>query len=129
MKWSSIGGKNILFVGFASGKLATYKLMDDSSVQKESAVSVGVAVQCMIYSENILLVGCSDGGLRLIPTQDGSLTTSKPTLWSAIHGQSSPGISSVGIAYVTDPTDGTGKCVCSAGGDDGTLSLFELRKV
>jgi hypothetical protein len=118
----------VLFTGFASGKIATYRLMDNS-LRKASAVSVGVAVQCMVYSENILLVGCSDGGLRLIPTQDGSLTSSKPTLWAALQGEASPGISSVNIAYLASSGDGIGRCICSAGGDDGSLSLFELKKV
>lgn len=86
-------------------------------------------VQCLFYSENILLVGCADGGLRLIPVRGGAYFANNPTLWPAVNNKSSPGISSVSISYVGNPMDGSGRCMCCTGADDGSVALFELKKV
>ena len=85
-------------------------------------------VQCLFYSESILLVGCADGGLRLIPVRGGAYFANNPTLWTAVNGKSSPGISSVSMSYVGNPIDGSGRCMCCTGADDGSVALFELKK-
>ena len=135
-------------------------------MRKASAVSVGVAVQCLVYSENILLVGCADGGLRLIPVRDGAYFSSNPTLyvrsfvrsliveatvqflvlhllvrdliilalalfvsrWTAVNNKESPGISSISISYVRSTND-TVRCICCTGAEDGSVALFELKKI
>jgi hypothetical protein len=122
-----VAGQLHLFAGFATGKVASFTLQD-GSMRKASAVSVGVAVHCLVYSENILLVGCADGGLRLIPVQDGAYFTSNPTLWTAVNNKASPGISSISISYVR-ATNGMSRCICCTGAEDGSVALFELKKI
>lgn len=127
VKWISEGGRIHLFAAFATGKVSSYALAD-GALDRESAVSVGVAVLSLVYSEGILLVGCSDGGLRLIPVRDGGYFDSKPTLWPAVNDKSSPGISAISIAYELIQ-NGRGRCICCTGSEDGSVALFELNKV
>lgn len=75
-----------------------------------------------------MLVGCADGGLRLIPVRDGRHFDSKPSLWNGVNSKDSPGISSINITYIIG-SDGTEKCICCSGGEDGSVALFELKKV
>ena len=63
-------------------------------------VSVGVAVQSLVYAEGILLVGCSDGGLRLIPIHDGTHFTPDLSLWPSVNNKSSPGLTSVNLSII-----------------------------
>jgi hypothetical protein len=86
-----------------------------------------VQVNCLEYSEGILLVGCADGGLRLIPVHNGTKFEGKPSLWPAVNNKNSPGISSINITYTK--VDGQMKCICSSGGEDGSIALFELQRV
>jgi len=127
IKWSSEGGRLSLFTGFATGKVASYALVD-GSIQKASAASVGVAVQALAYKEGILLVGCSDGGLRLIPIRDGAYFSSDLSLWPSINNKSSPGITSVNLSIIGTAKDGSGKCICCTGAEDGSIAIFELKK-
>ena len=46
VKWSSEGGKQTLFAGFATGKVASYTL-SDGQIRRASAASVGVAVSAL----------------------------------------------------------------------------------
>ena len=86
-------------------------------------------VQCLVYSEGILLVGCADGGLRLIPIKDGAYFTADLSMWPAVNSKKSPGLTSVNISFLINPADGSGKCICSTGAEDGSVALFELKKV
>ncbi len=129
VQWStSPGGKLHLFTGFATGKVASFNLQS-GGMKKASAASVGVAVQCLIYSEGVLLIGCADGGLRLIPIRDGAYFTSDLSLWPAVNNKSSPGLTSVGISILGNPTSGTGRCICCTGAEDGSVAIFELKRV
>ena len=85
-------------------------------------------VKCLVYSEGILLVGCADGGLRLIPVGDGTQFQGKPSLWPAVNNKNSPGISSVNVTYTTG-RDGVMRCICCSGAEDGSVALFELKRV
>ena len=127
VKWSSEGDRLILFTGFGSGKVASYSLVD-GVLQKGGAVSVGVAVQSMMYSEDVLIVGCSDGGLRLIPLLDGIHFTSDLTLWPAINNKVSPGLTSVDLSIMKSSNDDSRKCVCCTAGEDGSVALFEIKQ-
>jgi hypothetical protein len=129
VKWASeSGGRLNLFTGFSTGKVASFTLLD-GSMRKASAASVGVAVQCLAYAENLLLIGCADGGLRLIPIRDGAYFTSDLSLWHAVNNKSSPGISSVSLSFVSgNMADGSAKCICCTGAEDGSVALFELKK-
>ncbi|KAL3910124.1 MAG: hypothetical protein SGARI_002273 [Bacillariaceae sp.] len=98
MQWSSEGGQLTLYAGFASGKVASY-LLEEGSIRKASAASVGVAVQSLKYSEGILLIGCSDGGLRLIPIRNGSYFTSDLSLWPCVNSKSGPGLTSLDLSF------------------------------
>jgi len=127
LKWSTMNGKLHLFTGFSTGKVASFTLKD-GSMRKISAASVGVAVQCLAYSENILLVGCSDGGLRLIPTREGAQFTTDLSLWPSVNNKSAPGLSCLSMSFVGNPADGSGKCICCTGAEDGSVALFELKR-
>jgi factor associated with neutral sphingomyelinase activation len=121
IKWSSEGGKLTLFTGFNTGKVASYSLID-GSMRRASVASVGVSVQSLEYAEGILLIGCSDGGLRLIPIRDYAYFTQDLSLWPNVNNPNSPGLSSLNISFCD------GKCICCSGGEDGTISVFELKR-
>jgi len=128
LQWSAKPDGTVnLFAGFATGKVASFTL-SDGVLKKASAASVGFAVQALCYSEGVLLIGCADGGLRLIPIRDGAYFTSDLSLWPAVHNPSSPGITSVGMSFMGNATDGSGRCVCCTGAADGSVALFELKK-
>jgi WD40 repeat protein len=127
VKWSSEGGRLTLFAGFATGKVTSYSLVD-GSIRKGSVASVGVAVQSIVYAEGILLVGCSDGGLRLIPIRDGTYFTSDLSLWPKVNNKSSPGLTSVNISIAGTTKDDSGRCVCCTGGEDGSIAIFEIKR-
>ncbi|KAL7567616.1 hypothetical protein ACA910_000212 [Epithemia clementina (nom. ined.)] len=137
-----------LFCAFSTGKVASYSLVEGSSrLTFSAAVGMGVAILSMVYSEEggFLLVGCFDGGLRLVPVTarrgsgpDGSHNAigyffdSKPTLWKAVNNKAAPGICSISIAYTTAPAKpneavGRRRCICCTGGEDGSVALFELK--
>jgi hypothetical protein len=86
-------------------------------------------VQCLVYTDNILLVGCADGGLRLIPVRNDGYFSSNPTLWTAVNNKASPGISSISISYVGNVKEGSARCICCSGAEDGSVALFELTRV
>jgi len=141
VKWVSSGGGQLqLFAAFSTGMVASYSLVD-GSLHRVSAVSIGVAVLSLVYAEGFLLIGSADGSLRLVPVSDGGFFE-KPTLWLSVNSKSSPGISSIGVTRssntnpVTPTRDGassspstTTRFVCCTGGEDGSLALFELRKI
>jgi hypothetical protein len=78
--------------------------------------------KCLQYSEGILLAGCADGGLRIIPIRDGAHFNGRPTLFPYVHGKSASGISCISISFTQE------KCICSTGADDGSVAIFELKK-
>lgn len=122
VKWTKERGETFLFCGFSTGKLVSFSL-HNNALTKISAVSVGVSVQCLEYYDGgTLLVGCSDGGLRLLPLRNGAVFHGKPTLWNGVNGKLSPGIASIGLMPIG------GKVLCSTGAEDGSVAIFELRK-
>jgi len=127
VKWSSAGGRLTLFTGFSTGKVASYSLVD-GTMRKGSVASVGVAVQSIMYAESILLVGCSDGGLRLIPIRDGTYLTADLSLWPSVNNKSSPGLTSVNLCITETVNNDSGKCVCCTGGEDGSIAVFEIKR-
>lgn len=127
VKWSSDGGRLSLFTGFATGKVASYTLAE-GAMRKASVASVGVAVQSMVYSEGILLVGCADGGLRLIPIRDGAHFTADLSLWPSVNNKTSPGVTSVNLSIMGMTRDGSGRCICCTGAEDGSIAIFELKR-
>lgn len=122
VKWISDSGILRMFAAFSTGKVASYILVD-GSLQRKGAVSIGVAILSLVYTSGVLLVGCSDGGLRLIPIGPGGKFDSKPILWPSVNNKSSPGIGSISLAY-----NGEGRAICCTGGEDGSVALFELKK-
>jgi factor associated with neutral sphingomyelinase activation len=127
IQWSSEGGRLTLYTGFATGKVASY-ILNGGSFCKASAASVGVAVQTLKYLEGILIIGCSDGGLRLIPIRDGSYFTSDLSLWPCINNKNGPGLTSLDLSFVGMSNDGSGKCFCCTGAEDGSIAIFELKR-
>ena len=127
VKWSSEGGRLSLFTGFATGKVASYSLVD-GTMRKASVASVGVAVQSLVYAESILLVGCSDGGLRLIPLREGSYFTPDLSLWPSVNNKASPGLTSVNLSILRKKKGDAGTCICCTGGEDGSIAIFEIKR-
>lgn len=58
---------------------------------------------------------------------DGARFQGKPTLWNAVNGKSSPGLTSIGLGETTDGV-GERKTVCVTGAEDGSVTLFELKQ-
>lgn len=121
VKWTQEHGETFLFAGFSNGRLSSFLLVSGNLI-KVSAVSVGVAVTCLEYAHGTLLVGCADGGLRLLPIRDGASFDGKPTLWNAVNGLSSPGLCCSSIGFHQ------GRFLCATGADDGSVAIFELKK-
>jgi hypothetical protein len=128
VKWSAERGNITLFIGFSTGKLASF-VLSNGGLSRVSAVSVGVAVQCLEYAEGILLAGCDDGGLRLLPIRDGASFDGKPTLWTHVNGKDGPGLTCVSIGFTGSMRECFGKCICATGATDGSVAVFELKKV
>lgn len=124
VQWIAEGGNLHLFAAFSTGKVASYKLLD-GGLHRVGAVSVGVAILSMVYLDGVLLVGCSDGGLRLVPVRPGHSFGTKPTLWQAVNHKGAPGVSCISVTYVAEST----RCVCCTGGEDGSVAVFELKRV
>jgi WD40 repeat protein len=134
VKWVPEGGSLHLFCAFSTGKVASYTLVDGKMLQRVGAVSVGVAVLSLAYADGVLLVGCSDGGMRLLPVARGASFDGKPTLWRTVNNKSSPGISCISLSYTRPEQSGSGdkqhgRCFCCTGAEDGSIALFELTRV
>jgi Beige/BEACH domain len=135
VKWVPEGGSLHLFCAFSTGKVASYTLVDGKSLQRVDAVSVGVAVLSLAHADGVLLVGCSDGGMRLLPVRGGASFDGRPTLWQAVNNKSSPGISCISLSYTrAEQSSGAGdqqdrRCFCCTGAEDGSIALFELTRV
>lgn len=127
VKWSLENERLNLFVGFATGKIASYSLVN-GIIRRSDAVSVGIAVQCLKYKEGILLVGDIGGGLRLIPIDGGTKFKSDVSLWPSINSKTSPGLTSLDIC-VMEMSSNDSRCVCTTAGEDGSIALFEIREV
>lgn len=122
-KWCLVGDTVHLYTAYSTGKLVSY-ILADNSIRRESAVSVGVAISAMQYYRGYLLLGCADGGLRLVPLKGSTTFEGKPTLWKAIHNKkTAPGISSISIV------DGDVKTICATGAEDGSVLLFDLTRL
>jgi factor associated with neutral sphingomyelinase activation len=123
VKCASVGGKVHLFAAYSDGKLASYTLVE-GSLRRESALSLAVAITSLHHTEGVLLAGCADGGLLLIPLDNKGCFDAKPTLWKSLNNKStSPGISSISLTYVRE------QCICCTGGADGSVALFELKRL
>ena len=123
VKCASVGGKVHLFAAYSDGRLASYTLVE-GGLRRECALSLGVAIISLHHTDGILLAGCADGGLLLIPLDNVARFDTKPTLWKALNNKAtSPGISSISLTYVRE------RCICCTGGADGSVVLFELKRL
>jgi hypothetical protein len=147
VKWvaASDGGSTLnLFAAFSTGKVASYTLIDGRSLERRHAVNLGVPILSLVYTDSSLLLGCSDGGLRLIPIRQGgggdgaAYFDGKPSVWPAVNHAGAPGISSISVVAASTtavttaakPTTSTQQqqLICCTGGVDGSVSLFELKR-
>ena len=131
VKWCKEESNQVLtlFVGHGAGWIRSF-VFDESmrSMRKKSAASVGSGVKCLASAGGILLVGCADGSLRLLPLVgekvkgekgEGSFG-SEMSLWPSLHSKSSPAISSISIAL--SPTG----CFVTSGAENGNVAIFTL---
>lgn len=84
-------------------------------------------MKCLEVIDGGLLAGCVDGGLRLLPLRDGASFDGKPTLWNAVNGKSSPALTCINSGVATNEW-GYQRLICSTGAEDGSVTLFELKK-
>ena len=85
-------------------------------------------MKCLTARDDAVLVGCSDGGLRLLHMDTDGHLDPTPKVWEKLSGKSSPGLSCVCIA---NPTNGHTEqdCFdCVVGGEDGSLTAFQLKR-
>lgn len=83
----------------------------------------------MALVEDCVIVGCSDGGLRVISVEKLAFFDSKPKLWKSVNGKNSPGICSVSISSFITNINGIRekKRWCVTGADDGSVALLEVK--
>lgn len=131
LQWSqSMTGEIILFVGFGSGRIMSFVYNNsDGSFSQSSAVSIGVPVQCLVSASDFVLVGCADGGLRLLPLVNGSKFNQgqRPTLWNNVHGSQERGKRSASITCCSLIPTRNNTWLGTTGAEDGSLVLFELK--
>jgi hypothetical protein len=75
----------------------------------------------------MLLVGCSDGGLRLIQLSDEAVFEVSPVLWNAVNGKASPSISCISISTALDDRRER-YYYCATGAENGSIVLCELKE-
>lgn len=78
---------------------------------------------------DVILVGCADGGLRLLHMDHNGYIDTHPKLWEKLNGISSPGITCICADESTglDPNEFSLHGV--SGGVDGSITLFQLRRM
>eukprot|EP00978_Attheya_sp_CCMP212_P004626 scaffold10075_cov57-Attheya_sp.AAC.2 len=119
-------GATLLFAGFGSGKVASFSLVD-GILTSISKVSVGVAVQSLDVIDTMLLVGCSDGGLRLIQLSDEAVFEVSPILWNAVNGKASPSIRCISMSTALGDRRER-YYYCATGAENGSIVLCELKE-
>jgi WD40 repeat protein len=126
VKWISVSGTLHLLAAFSTGKVASYSMAGEG-LRRDSAVSVGVAVLSLAYTEpGTLLLGCADGCLRLISLQNGAHFDTRPTLWPEVNNKTCPGVTS--ISTMSFGSGDQSKFLCCTGGSDGSVALFEIKR-
>jgi factor associated with neutral sphingomyelinase activation len=84
VRCASVGGKVHIFAAYTDGRLISFTLVE-GALRRESAMSLGVAITSLHHAEELLLAGCADGGLLLIPLDNDGRFNAKPTLWKALN--------------------------------------------
>eukprot|EP00547_Thalassionema_nitzschioides_P013532 CAMPEP_0194248144 /NCGR_PEP_ID=MMETSP0158-20130606/17690_1 /TAXON_ID=33649 /ORGANISM="Thalassionema nitzschioides, Strain L26-B" /LENGTH=1284 /DNA_ID=CAMNT_0038984355 /DNA_START=239 /DNA_END=4090 /DNA_ORIENTATION=+ len=127
LQWSqAITGETVLFAGFGSGRIMSFVYNgSDDTFTKSSAVSIGVPVQCLVSASDFVLVGCADGGLRLLPILAGSKfhQGQRPTLWNNVHGSQERGKGSASITCCSLLQTKNNTWLGTTGAEDGSLVL------
>jgi factor associated with neutral sphingomyelinase activation len=127
VKWVSTGGNLYLLAASAAGRLSSFALVD-GALRRENAVSLGIAITALLYMDDILLVGCADGGLRLIRMRSAVHFDSKPILWTALNNRTTcPSIGAISMVHTRHNNESM--YFCCTGAEDGSVALFQLRKV
>ncbi len=165
----------LLFAGFGNGRIASYVLkeekfypvgiLDVGSPVRIFLYPINVfyfikeksnhanrlrnlpQVNCLSITNNAIVAGCEDGGIRLTSFgMDGHLDY-QPRLFSSVNGASSSSITSIHCVDLfledhgqdsVETTPATSKIrnmkkktkyLCCTGGKDGTVSLFHLNEL
>jgi len=140
VKWTTnlITGDTILFAGFSAGNISAF-LLRDKVLQAVSSLPLGSPVKCLDIHQNLALVGCADGGLRVATFTCAGRLKTEPRLWKNVNGGASPGISSVCIRKLSGGDGGEvakhagikqflndGTLLCSIGAENGNVTIYEM---
>jgi len=84
-------------------------------------------LHCISIHDDFIFVGCTDGGLRLIPVGSDGLMDYNPQLWKAFHGKESPALTSISVSQASsgDYKDQT-LFTCATGAEDGTVVISDF---
>ena len=80
----------------------------------------------MSVHDDVIFVGCADGGLRLIPVGRDGLLDYNPQVWNSLNGQESPALTSLSILLGSKDNDKDYTCVIGAG--DGSVSISQFSR-
>lgn len=123
---ASSGNAVVLIAGFASGKISSY-VLHDRNISPVSEITLGSPVRCLaVVDKSSVIVGCADGGLRVIAMERRAFFDSKPKCWKSVNGKNSPSISSLSMccSYGEETKK---KRWCATGADDGSVALYEMQ--
>ena len=122
VKWAP---GSYLFACFGDGRVASYVLKNDA-VRPVSRISVGSPVQCLALVEENLIVGCADGGLRMIPIGEGAHFDTSPQPWKDVNGNAAPSLTSISASRIRENSHHGRIYMCATGAEDGSISIFQL---
>lgn len=81
----------------------------------------------MSVHDDVIFVGCADGGLRLIPVGTDGLLDYNPQVWNSLHGEESPALTSLSILNGSQNNDkDLTSYTCATGAEDGSVSISQL---
>jgi len=79
--------------------------------------------------DDAILVGCTDGGLRLLQINNSGCLDPHPKVWENINGVSSPAITCVCADLSIGIKSQSEGFYCISGGEDGSISLLQLKRI
>ena len=81
----------------------------------------------MEVNENIIFLGCEDGGLRLLKMGMEGHLDHQPHLFPSLNGVHAPAVTCIHVVSLMDPDKNKGYAtnfLCTTGSKDGIISAF-----